>query len=185
MFFYEYLKNPKQIGAFCSSSQKLGFVMTQNINLRQANYIVEIGPGTGVFTENILKYKNKKAQFFAIEINKNMAEKLKRKIANLDIEIGSAENLPYFLRQRSIANADVIVSGIPWSLLKDHEQEKLLKIIHKSLKPNGYFSTFAYILPTFSSLKFRQKIFSFFSEVRISRVVWQNFPPAVVYYCKK
>ncbi|EAL0952317.1 SAM-dependent methyltransferase, partial [Campylobacter coli] len=27
MFFYEYLKNPKQIGAFCSSSQKLGFVM--------------------------------------------------------------------------------------------------------------------------------------------------------------
>ncbi|EAH5257897.1 SAM-dependent methyltransferase, partial [Campylobacter coli] len=24
MFFYEYLKNPKQIGAFCSSSQKLG-----------------------------------------------------------------------------------------------------------------------------------------------------------------
>ncbi|EAL6597613.1 SAM-dependent methyltransferase, partial [Campylobacter coli] len=22
MFFYEYLKNPKQIGAFCSSSQK-------------------------------------------------------------------------------------------------------------------------------------------------------------------
>ncbi|EAI6458843.1 SAM-dependent methyltransferase, partial [Campylobacter coli] len=46
MFFYEYLKNPKQIGAFCSSSQKLGFVMTQNINLRQANYIVEIGPGT-------------------------------------------------------------------------------------------------------------------------------------------
>ncbi|EAL7950593.1 SAM-dependent methyltransferase, partial [Campylobacter coli] len=23
MFFYEYLKNPKQIGAFCSSSQKL------------------------------------------------------------------------------------------------------------------------------------------------------------------
>lgn len=82
MFFYEYLKNPKQIGAFCSSPQKLGFVMTQNINLRQANYIVEIGPGTGVFTENILKYKNKKAQFFAIEINKNMADKLKRKIVN-------------------------------------------------------------------------------------------------------
>lgn len=140
MFFYEYLKNPKQIGAFCSSSQKLGFVMTQNINLRQANYIVEIGPGTGVFTKNILKYKNKKAQFFAIEINKNMADKLKRKIVNLDIEIGSAENLPYFLRQRNITYADVIISGIPWSLLRDHEQEKLLKIIHKSLKPNGYFS---------------------------------------------
>lgn len=100
MFFYEYLKNPKQIGAFCSSSQKLGFVMTQNINLRQANYIVEIGPGTGVFTENILKYKNKKAQFFAIEINKNMADKLKRKIVNLDIEIGSAEKFTLFFKAK-------------------------------------------------------------------------------------
>ncbi|ELH2496294.1 methyltransferase domain-containing protein, partial [Campylobacter coli] len=130
-------------------------------------------------------YKNKKAQFFAIEINKNMADKLKRKIVNLDIEIGSAENLPYFLRQRNITYADVIISGIPWSLLRDHEQEKLLKIIHKSLKPNGYFSIFAYVLPTYSSLKFRQKIFSLFTEVRISKVVWQNFPPAVVYYCKK
>ena len=77
------------------------------------------------------KYKNKKAQFFAIEINKNMADKLKRKIVNLDIEIGSAENLPYFLRQRNITYADVIISGIPWSLLRDHEQEKLLKIIQK------------------------------------------------------
>ncbi|MEE6586261.1 SAM-dependent methyltransferase, partial [Campylobacter coli] len=44
------------------------------------------------------------------------------------------------------------IVGIPWSLLRDHEQEKLLKIIHKSLKPNGYFSTFAYVLPTYSSL---------------------------------
>lgn len=46
-----------------------------------------------------------------------MADKLKRKIVNLDIEIGSAENLPYFLRQRNITYADVIISGIPWSLL--------------------------------------------------------------------
>lgn len=185
MFFYEFLKNPKQIGAFCSSSKKLSFAMTQNIDLHQANNIIEIGPGTGIFTENILKCKNEKAQFFAVEINKNMANKLRKKIANLDIEIGSAENLPYFLNQREIAYADAIVCGIPWSLLKNYEQEKLLSIIHQSLKQDGYFSTFAYLLPTASSIKFRRKVFSLFKEVRISKVVWQNFPPAVVYYCKK
>ena len=71
--------------------------------------MMEFGCGTGLISFHL---KNKKAQFFAIEINKNMADKLKRKIVNLDIEIGSAENLPYFLRQRNITYADVIISGI-------------------------------------------------------------------------
>ncbi|TKX31799.1 class I SAM-dependent methyltransferase [Campylobacter estrildidarum] len=185
MFFYYYLKNPKQVGALCPSSKKLRKVITQNIGLESVRNIVEIGPGTGAFTETILKKKHKDAKFFAVEINDKMAKKLSKKYENLDLQIGNAENLEHFLYERDMQNVDIVVSGIPWALLKDDEQEKLLNVIYRNLSKGGYFTTFAYILPSPSSKAFRSKIFKLFSEVKISKIVWQNVPPAVVYYCKK
>ncbi|MBZ7940584.1 class I SAM-dependent methyltransferase [Campylobacter molothri] len=185
MFFYYYLKNPKQVGALCSSSKKLRKTIIDNIGLENVKNIVEIGPGTGAFTEVILQKKHKDAKFFAIEINDQMAQKLSKKYENLDLQIGNAENLDYFLHQRAMSNVDIVVSGIPWALLKNHEQEKLLKTIYKNLSKGGYFTTFAYLIPSLSGKAFRLKIFELFSEVKISKIVWQNIPPAIVYYCKK
>lgn len=185
MFFYHYLKNPKQVGALCPSSKKLRRTITQNIGLEHAQNIVEIGAGTGAFTKTILENKHKNAKFFAVEINNKMATKLSKKHQNLDLQVGNAENLLNFLNQRQMQNADIIVSGIPWALLKNYEQEKLLNVIYKSLNKGGYFTTFAYVLPSLAAKEFRKKIFSLFDEVTISKIIWRNIPPAVVYYCKK
>lgn len=43
-----------------------------------------------------------------------MAQKLQKKIKNIDIEVNSAQNLLTMLEKRSIKNADLIISGIPW-----------------------------------------------------------------------
>lgn len=185
MFLYYYLKNPKQVGALCPSSKKLTRAIIQGIGLKKVQNIVEIGAGTGVFTQAILENKNANAKFFAVEINKKMANKLTKKYENLDLQIGNAENLTHFLTQRKMPNADVIVSGIPWALLKNYEQERLLNVIYQNLNKNGYFNTFAYILPSPTGKAFRSKIFKLFNKVRISKIIWENVPPAVVYYCKK
>lgn len=185
MFIYRYLKHPKQTGALCSSSQKLADVITSNINLEQAQNIVEIGAGTGSFTKQILKRKRQDAKFLAIEIDEKMAEKLRSKFPNLDIEISNASDLKMILEKRNMQNVETIISGIPWALLKANEQEKLLSIIYENLNKDGFFATFAYILPTLASRRFKKLLFKFFKEVKISKIVWQNFPPALVYYCKK
>lgn len=185
MFFYEYIKNPKQIGALCPSSKKLSSVMIKSLDLNQAKSIIEIGPGTGIFTKDILKYKHQNTSFFTIEMNSKMAIKLGQKFENLDIEIGNARNILSFLSQRQMTEVDIVISGIPWSLLKPFEQDRLLLAIYKSLKNNGYFATFAYILPTPASIRFRRRIFDIFKEIKISKIVWKNIPPAVVYFCKK
>ena len=60
--------------------------MTENIDFQKARNIAEIGAGTGAFTRNILSKKDEDANFFAVEINKKMANKLSHKFENLDIE---------------------------------------------------------------------------------------------------
>ncbi|MBF7043985.1 class I SAM-dependent methyltransferase [Campylobacter volucris] len=183
MFLYQYLKHPKQTGALCASSKKLSKLITSHV--KNAKNIVEIGPGTGSFTKYILNQKNPNANFFAVEINPQMAQKLQKKIKNIDIEISSAQNLLTMLEKRSIKNADLIISGIPWASLKLKDQDLLLKSIHNALEDQGSFATFAYILPTLKGRKFKKKLFNTFSKVEISPIVWQNLPPAFVYFCTK
>lgn len=183
---FHYLKNLKHTGALCSSSRHLAEVITRNINLENATNIIEIGPGTGAFTEVILR-KNPYAHFLAIEINPKAANKLQARFPNLNIVVDSVEFLPSIMQERNIFQADVIVSGIPWALLNQVAQRKFLQNIYRALKPKGYFATFAYLLPTIGAHRFYKQIYKkrMFSETKKSEVVWDNLPPAFVYYCKK
>ena len=185
MFIYRYLRHPKQTGALCSSSAKLAFAMMQNAHLNEARTIAEIGAGTGAFTKQILKQKQEHSHFFAVEIDEKMAQKLLQKFPSLDVELGSAFELASFLQKRGIKSLDSIISGIPWALLKASEQERLLQILYESLSEDGHFVTFAYVLPTLAARRFKKKLFSLFKEVKISKIIWQNIPPAFVYCCKK
>lgn len=185
MFIYRYLLHPRRTGALCSSSAKLASIITQNIDIEHACNIAEIGAGTGAFTREILKKKSPNSRLIAIEIDNKMAEKLGQKFPNLDLELAPAQDLPRILQKRNMQGLDAIVSGIPWALLKAKAREELLHIIYENLEFGGHFATFAYVLPTLSARAFRKQLFGLFSEVRISKIVWANIPPAFVYYCKK
>lgn len=181
-----YLKNPKQTGTLCSSSKRLSHVITENVALECASNIIEIGPGMGVFTQAILNKKASDAKLFVVEINPKIVENLHHKFPHLDIAEGSAEFLAQMMAERNMSSADVIISGIPWALLGVREQTKILKSIYNALSVGGYFATFAYRLPTPGARRFRKLLCKMmFSEIEVSKNVWQNIPPAFVYYCKK
>lgn len=182
-----YLAHPKRTGAVCSSSKYLAEMITKNIGIEQASNIIEIGPGMGAFTEVILRKKSESAHLFAVEINPKIAEKLHKRFPNLDIALGSAESLQAMMQERQMSSVDVIVSGIPWALLSQATQKCILENIYNTLSPGGYFATFAYILPTLGAKRFQKRIYGdkMFSEIKKSKIVWNNFPPAFVYYCRK
>lgn len=181
----EFLKHPKHTGSLYSSSQALSQAIVSNIDLQNANYIAEIGPGLGAFTQKILNLKSKESHYFAIEINPHFVKKLQEKFPHIEIEHKNANRILSIMRNKDIQHLDVIVSGIPWSLLKSKEQDLLLKNIHQALKKEGSFSTFAYVLPTPKALSFKKKLRKYFSHVKTSPIIWNNLPPAFVYYCKK
>ena len=187
MFAFNFLKKPKQTGAILPSSKKLALAITHGIALESATHIVELGAGTGAFTQAIVQKKNKNAQFLAIEINEKMAQKLAKKISNVDIEVNCAQNLKEILAQKDIQKVDCIISGLPWTFFKDTQQDELLAMIYECLNEGGYFVAFVYAFAfsPFRRRKFAKKLTKTFGNVEIPKIVWKNFPPAIIYRCKK
>lgn len=186
MFLNDFIAKPRQTGAICASSPALAQKMVEGIAWFSAQNIVEIGPGTGAFTVEILRKKHKNAPFVAIEINPKMVDILHKKFPKLLIENDNAENLSAILAKHAMADCDVIISGIPWTILPDESQNALLAAISCNLKAeSGVFATFMYALPTLRKKRFVKKLRGYFKEVQVSEVVWRNVPPAFVCYCKK
>ncbi len=186
-FLKEYLRSPATIGAVAPSSSRLARRIVDLAGVTQARVIVEYGPGTGSFTRRILHVKQPDAVLIAIEFNPQMAQTLRRRFPNVDIENDSVENLAAILARRGIDKVDSIVSGLPWAAFNESLQDRLLDVTLAALRPGGRFATFAYLegrmLPR--GRRFRNKIRDRFSKVHSSPIIWRNLPPAFVYQCTR
>ncbi|MCK1995553.1 SAM-dependent methyltransferase [Peribacillus muralis] len=178
-FLFQYIVNPKAVGAILPSSRFLGDKMIEGIDFKQAKYIVEYGPGTGVFTEKLLKKRDPKTIVLLVENNKDFYLLLKDKFIeeeNLFIVYGSAENIEQYLREYGIPYADYVISGLPFASLPKQVSYKILLNTTQILNKDGQFITFQYT-------KFK-KVFieRFFINVDIKRE-FRNVPPAYVFSC--
>jgi len=184
---WEFLKNPKRTGAIATSSRGLARMICSEIGVDSASVIVEYGPGTGVFTEEILHMKKPDACFFAIEHSPTLAKNFRRKFPDTRLFEDSAENVASMLDEVGQTQIDSIVCGLPWAAFDEPLQDSLLDATLASLRPGGRFATFAYIhgllLP--AGKRFKKKLAHSFSTVDKSPTVWRNIPPAFVYRCTK
>ena len=187
LFFKRFLANPGLVGALCPSSPALCREITDKINIESAEGVVELGPGTGAITDEILARLNPRTKFIAIELDNKLYEALRRNRPGLHVVNDSAENLPKIMEDAEMRHLNAIVSGLPWAAFPEKLQLTILGAITDSLSEGGYFTTFAYLqglmLP--AGQRFKKLLGKSFREVTISRVIWQNFPPAIVYRCKK
>lgn len=58
-FIKEYITKPRTVGAILTSSKYIASRMIKNIDFNSASYIVEYGPGTGIFNEKIIKKRKR------------------------------------------------------------------------------------------------------------------------------
>ena len=186
-FFREAIFAPQTTGAIAPSSRHLARVIVSKAGVDDASRILEIGPGTGVFTERILARKKNNAHFVAIERNGNFASKLKSRFPGTRIVEGCATELRAHAAEHEFHGADSIVSGLPWTIFEPTLQRSILGGIYDVLGSGGTFATFAYFgthwLP--GGQNFRSLLRGVFPNTRTSPVVIRNFPPAFVYYCRK
>jgi len=183
----EFLKNPRRTGAIATSSRGLARMICSKIDLESASVIVEYGPGTGVFTAEILRRKDPEACFFAIERSPRLAAIFRNKFPDVRLFEDSAENVADMLDEVGRPHIDCVVCGLPWAAFDEPLQDSLLDATLGSLRPGGKFATFAYLqgllLP--AGKRFRKKLARSFSTVEKSPTVWRNLPPAFVYRCTK
>jgi len=188
---FEYLKQvlayPRRTGAIAPSCEEISDLITDTAQLDKAKTVIELGPGTGVFTEKILDKISSDTVFFALEINPKFVEATKERCPDAIVYNDSAENARLYLEKHGKESCDCIISALPWAAFGSDLQDKLLHTIYDVLKPGGKLLTLAYVhglaFPT--AQRFRSKLHSMFPYVIKTRTVWSNLPPGFVYCAKK
>jgi phospholipid N-methyltransferase len=149
--------------------------------------VVELGPGTGAFTSAIDRRLGGRGRHLAIELNERMSDYLTGRFPRLDVATAAAADLPAVLADRGLPAADVVVSGLPWAAFAGPTGRRLVETIAASLSPNGSYTQFTYTATRWAPPGRRQlaQLRDAFEEVVVSRTVWRNFPPALVYSARR
>ena len=185
-FIREFLLNPSCVGAIAPSCARLATRMVQWVDWKSVGAVAEYGPGTGVFTKEILQQKRPDSQFFAVELNEDFANTFAERFPDVTLFRDSVGNIEQICQQQNVDQLDAVICGLPWATFSDDLQTELLEAMLKVLKPGGYFATFAYLsgmaLP--AAHRFHRKLEGLFDQVEPSRTVWTNVLPAFVYQCR-
>tara|TARA_B110000211_G_C13990417_1_gene513723 strand:+ start:475 stop:1020 length:546 start_codon:yes stop_codon:yes gene_type:complete len=177
-FITEFFKNKSEVGAVAPSSKFLGKKMYGGINFSKVKCIVEFGPGTGVFTKEIIKRMNPDACMLVFETNPSFYIKLKQEIVDPRVVIlnESAEKIGEYLALENQEKADFIISSLPLTVFPKKLKESILKSAVENLSKNGQYIQFQYSLNAHKLLKEK------FNSVKLAFSLI-NMPPAFVYKC--
>mgnify|MGYP003324971065 CR=1 FL=1 len=186
-FLKQFLTRNKEIGAIAESSDGLAELITEYASVETADVVLELGPGTGVFTEKILEKMADETTFFALEVNPRFVEATKRRCPQSRVYQDTAVNARKYMDELGVTHCDAIVSGLPWAVFHDQDQERYLDAMMTVLRKRGQFVTFGYLqgllLP--AARRFRRRLEKYFNTVEASSPVWSNFPPAIYYHCRR
>jgi len=187
LFLHEFIRNPARTGAFAPSSRHLAAAMIQPIPRQGDPVIVELGPGTGSFTQHIEARLAGRGHQVAVEVNPTLAARLAARHPRVDVLTADAAQLPEILADLDVPHVDVVVCGLPWAAFNPATQAEILMAVNTVLTPEGAFTTFGYGMWrwTPAARRMRNLLGEAFDELVISRTVTRNMPPAFVYYARR
>jgi phosphatidylethanolamine/phosphatidyl-N-methylethanolamine N-methyltransferase len=186
-FLAEALRTPRQIGAVAPSGPRLAAQAAGLLTDHgEPQVVVELGPGNGVISDALRARLPSGSTLTAVEINAAMVTHLSQTRPWLNVIHGDAANLGHLLHAAGLAPADLIVSALPWSLLPDFAQRRVLAAIAGSLDPRGTFATITTIpvRPLPAIRRFLHHLDRTFASVTRTPTVWRNMPPAYFYVCR-
>ena len=144
-FLKQYLQKPFGVGAITPSSRKLAQLMVNNLELQPEDVVVELGPGTGVFTRELLAQGVKPQNLVLVEFNADFATYLRSEFPGVRIVEGDAGGLPKILLSLGVGKIMRIVSGIPLRSLKPTQRKQITEAIAASLDVGGVAVQFSYL----------------------------------------
>jgi phospholipid N-methyltransferase len=144
--------------------------------------IVELGPGTGVFTREIVSRVGPGGRVLAVDTNRSFVERLQRAWPQVDCVCASAESLPELAAARGISGVDHIISGLPFASLPGETTRRILEGVHGTLRVGGTFTTFQYVhaYRMSAAAAFRLELSARLGSEPRSHLVLRNVPPAFV-----
>ena len=179
-FLRGFIKHPVMVGSVIPSSKVLIDKMLEPVDWANCKLFVEYGPGVGTFTEHVLQRLAPDGTLIAIDTNADFTRYLRRKFADsrLFAVTGSAADVRPIMADCGFAQADYILSGLPFSTLPPGVGTKIAEATAEALRPGGAFLVYQF------SPKVREFLAPHFD--RIDRgFEWINIPPAQLFWAWK
>jgi phosphatidylethanolamine/phosphatidyl-N-methylethanolamine N-methyltransferase len=170
LFLREFARNPKSIGAVCSSSERLGNRMARHIELHEDGWVVELGGGTGAITQALLLHGVAARRLIVVEKSHGLAVHLSNRFPEIRVIHGDAADMELILN--GSLPVRTIVSGLPLRSLSRNAVISITDACVKILHPQGRLIQFTYAPGGFSPW------LSAGLEKLGSETVWTNIPPA-------
>lgn len=176
-FLKEFCKDKQMVGAISPSTRFLGEKMIENVDFDKARTIVELGPGTGVFTELILNRMHPDAKLLVFELNDSFYQNLVKRFDDPRVQIihDSAEKIADYTDGKKV---DAVISSLPLMVFSEELRNNVVNAAYDSLRKDGKYMQFQY------SLQSKKLLQSVYKTVSV-KFTMKNFPPAFVYTCSK
>lgn len=176
-FMLEWVKAPLVTASVLPSSERLARKMVKGLSANVGK-VVELGPGTGVFTRQLLGCGIPEENLVLIELNRKFAKSMQAHYPKATVVNGAAESLA----RLNLQDVGAVVSGLPFLSMKDKQIDEILKGAFQVLGPNGVFIQFTYghRCPVKPQILQHHGLIA-----ERSSFVLNNFPPASVYHIKK
>lgn len=140
--------------------------------------ILELGPGTGVFTKALLERGIAPERLILIEFNADFVRFLRKRYPGVTVVHGSAFDLPKLWKERKLGPIAGVVSGLPLLNFPKELGGQLIADSLELLQPGGKYVQFTYAqrpsVPAPAG-----------AVVALLKRVWLNMPPASVWIYQK
>ena len=176
-FFRAWLSNPMRVASVVPSGRALGELITSGIKA-ESGPVIELGPGTGVFTRALLARGIPQSSLILVEYGAEFAAMLRLRFPEADVVCMDAARLRHMQRSAD-RQAGAVVSGLPLLSMPAGKVMAILKGAFAHLQDDGGFYQFTYGPRCPVSAGILDRL-----DLRAQSVGWvfNNFPPAQVFH---
>lgn len=136
-YFLQFLKDPK-VAAVGPTSSAVIKKVCETIPTDRDIDILELGPGNGVVTDELLKRITSGSRILALETNARFCQELEdRADPRLKVVEDRGERFREWMEKEGFDNFHTIVSGIPCTMLSDEARKGLVMDFERSLQEGG------------------------------------------------
>ncbi len=145
-FFRAWLANPRQVGAVAPSAPAMAAKLASIVRPDMGLPILELGPGTGVVTREILKRGAKARDLVAVESSEIFVKALQRNFPGVRIVQGDAFEIATMARDKRMGPFSAVVSSLPLLTTPVPERVRLFEDLFDLMVPGGPLMQFSYML---------------------------------------
>lgn len=174
-FLKAFVRARRTIGAVAPTSRYVARHIARLAQAESAHLMVELGPGTGAITRELLAALPPDGRLWAFEIYAPFVDHLHATIDDhrFTLVAESAEAIRVVQLREGLPGFDAIISAIPFSLLDSTQTSQILQAAADALRPGGIFIALQYH-PRYLEPFLRRQ----FAEVQREWYPW-NIPPAM------